>query len=339
MPNKNSAPGLLPELQNKIDQKTKPPGSLGQIEALACQIGEIKQSLKPRMETCGLTIFAADHGIARARVSAFPQEVTRQMVQNFLDGGAAANVFARTLGIDLQVVDAGICGGEIVHKELINQRIGDGTENSIESAAMSLEQLDLALARGVDIGKTAPHDAVCFGEMGIGNTSAAALVCHKILDIELDDLVGRGTGVDDAGLELKSELLGAAAARTKRTLPANDALREYGGFEIAMMTGAMLGAAESSKAVLVDGFIATAAAVAAVHIEPSCCRTLIFSHLSGEHGHGTVLEALQATPLLALDMRLGEGTGALLAWPLVKSAAAMLNDMASFDSAGVSGKS
>lgn len=334
----NELDTLLLKLRDAVDNKTKPPGSLGRIEELAIKIGLVQGTSEPEMSSCQLTIFAADHGIAADGVSAFPQEVTQQMVLNFLNGGAAANVFSNTLGINLQVVDAGIVGDPIDHARLLDRRIAPGTRNFRHVAAMNREQLDLALDAGRRIGTEGSHDAVCFGEMGIANTSAAALLCHKMLGIALENLVGRGTGVTDTGLDLKGRILKSAAARTADKLSATDAMTEYGGFEIVMMAGAMQGAATSGKVVLVDGFIATAAAIAAMEIEPSCKDNLVFAHQSAERGHAAVLERLNIRPLLALDLRLGEGTGAMLAWPLLRSAAAMLSDMASFDSAGVSGR-
>ena len=324
-------------LQAKIDGKTKPLGALGEIEALALQIGILQSTLTPRMECCSLTIFAADHGMATAGVSAFPQAVTQQMVLNFLSGGAAAIVFAKTLGITVQVVDAGVAGDPIQHPNLLSNRIAAGTQNAIEMPAMSVMQSEQAVQAGQEIGRSLTTDAACFGEMGIGNTSSATLLAHKVLGISLDVLTGRGTGLDDAGVARKLKLLSAAADRTSPILTAEEALTEYGGFEIAMMAGAMMGAANNRKLVLVDGFIATSAASIAARLDPSIIPALVYAHMSEEQGHKAMLGALGAKPLLDLNLRLGEGTGALLAWPLVKTAAAMLNDMASFESAGISG--
>ena len=320
-----------------IDTKTKPVGSLGVIESLAAQMAELQDSLTPRAETCTLTIFAADHGMAAAGVSAFPPEVTQQMVLNFLAGGAAANVFARSVGADVQVVDAGVMGAPIEHPDLIQKRVAAGTANAIVDPAMSAQQLQQALTAGAEIGRALTCDVACFGEMGIGNTSAASLVCAKTLGLPIERLIGRGTGLDDAGLARKTSLLTQAASRTARQLEARTALQEYGGFEIAMMCGAMMGASETGRIILVDGFIASAAALCALQIRPACAQNFIYAHCSAESGHTLVLDTIGAKPLLDLDLRLGEGTGALLAGPLVRAAAAMLRDMASFDSAGVSG--
>jgi len=325
------------QVQSKIDFKTKPLGALGALEPLAAQIAKLQATLSPVMETCELTIFAGDHGMATAGVSAFPQEVTRQMVLNFLEGGAAANVFARTLDVALKVVNAGVAGEPISHPNLIFKSVADGTQNAIEGAAMSEAQCEQALDYGKEIGLNATTDAVCYGEMGIGNTSSATLLAHKILGLPLSEITGAGTGLDSDGISRKLGLLQKAAKRTAPTLPVMATLREYGGFEIVMMAGAMIGAGRAGKLVLVDGFIATAAALAAQKIDPSIKDALVYAHMSDEHGHKAVLDALGATPLLNMGLRLGEGTGSLLAWPLVKSACAMLNDMASFESADVSG--
>lgn len=323
------------QIRHAIDTKTKPLGALGRIEELAAQIAAFRNSLTPRVDTCVLTIFAADHGIAREGVSAFPQDVTRQMVQNFLAGGAAANVFAVTQAVPVQVVDAGVAGTALVHPALISRRIAAGTASFLAGAAMTQDQLAQALAHGAAVARDTQADALAFGEMGIGNTATATMILHKLTGLPLADLVGRGTGLDDAGLARKRAVLEQAAARTGALTP-DAILREYGGFEIAMMAGAMQEAAETGRLVLVDGFIATAAAAIALARAPHIRMAMVFCHRSQEAGHRAALGWLGAEPLLDLDMRLGEGTGALLAWPLVKAASAMLCDMASFDSAGVS---
>ncbi len=330
-------PGFDKTVRDLIDNKTKPQGALGQVEAVALQLARATQTTAPRLASCELTIFAADHGIAAEGVSAYPQAVTREMVLNFLNRGAAANVFADAVGATVRVVDAGVAGEPIDHPDLLNRRIGPGTRNSRIEPAMTAAQRDDALQAGRQLAGECAADVLCFGEMGIGNTSAATLLAHKLLGLPVADLVGRGTGLDDAGLAHKTAVLQAAAARTAPDLTAAQALAEYGGFEIATMAGAMLGAAGSNRPILVDGFISTAAALAALGIEPAAGQNLIYAHRSAEHGHRRMLEALNARPILDLEMRLGEGTGALLAWPVVRAAAAMLTDMASFESAGVSG--
>lgn len=325
------------ELMARIDGKTKPVGALGALETLAASIARTRRTLTPRLETCSLTIFAADHGIAAEGVSAYPQEVTRQMVLNFLGGNAAANVLARSVGATLRVVDAGIAGEPITHPALVSGRVGPGTRSFLHGPAMTPTELEAAIGVGRALGRSDSADVACFGEMGIGNTSSASLVAHKLTGIPLDDLVGRGTGLADPGLSRKRDVLGRAGARTASVLSPREALAEYGGFEIAMMTGAMLGAASVRRVVVVDGFIASVAALAAVYMEPSAREPMVFAHRSAERGHAGILAHLGAEPILDLGLRLGEGTGALLAWPIVKAAAAMLSEMSSFESAGVSG--
>ena len=329
-------PSFETALRAAIDGKTKPLGALGRIEEIAAQLARLQRTLAPRAERCSLTIFAGDHGIAAEGVSAYPQEVTRQMVLNFLAGGAAANVFARSVGAEITVVDAGVAGDAMQHPGLVGARIGSGTANAATGPAMTKAQLDAALRAGERFGRAGEADAVAFGEMGIANTSAATLIAAKLTGQPVSGLVGRGTGVTDEGLRHKTAVLARAAARMAGRLDGRSALREYGGFEIAMMTGAMIAAAGARRLVLVDGFIATAAAAVALDIDPGIRPARLFRHKSQEAGHAGLLAALGAEPLLSLSMRLGEGTGALLAWPLVKAAAAMLRDMASFDSAGVS---
>ncbi|SUZ31498.1 Nicotinate-nucleotide--dimethylbenzimidazole phosphoribosyltransferase [Roseibaca ekhonensis] len=324
------------EIQSFIDAKTKPLGALGRIETLAAQIARFRNTLTPRVDTCELVIFAADHGIAAEGVSAFPQAVTQQMVLNFLAGGAAANAFARSLGIPVHVVDAGVAGEPLDAPALWSYRIAPGTESSLRGPAMSSAELAQAWQTGAEIVGRTQAQALAFGEMGIGNTASASLLAHKLTGLPLDTLVGRGTGVDPAGLAHKRAVLGDAAARTDTTLSVDTALAEYAGFEMAMMAGAMQAAAEDGRMVLVDGFIATASAAAALARAPHIRPAMVFCHRSQEAGHRVLLDWLNADPLLDMDMRLGEGTGALLAWPLVKAASAMLCDMASFDSAGVS---
>ena len=328
-------------LRQAIDAKTKPPGSLGVIETLAARIARIQGTLSPCLRRCRLTLFAGDHGVASEGVSAYPQAVTRQMVANFLAGGGAANVFARANDVGLEVVDAGIAGDPLDAPGLVSRRIAPGTRNFAVEPAMTREQYDTALRAGIELGAgsgaASAADAAAFGEMGIANTSSAALLAHKLAGASLDALIGRGTGLDDDGLARKRRVLARAAARNADRLSPDDALREYGGFEIVMMAGAMIGAARAGAVVIVDGFIASAAALAADGLAPALRDYLVFAHRSAEAGHEAMLDAFGARPVLDLEMRLGEGTGALLAWPILRSAAAMLSDMASFGSAGVSG--
>jgi nicotinate-nucleotide--dimethylbenzimidazole phosphoribosyltransferase len=328
-------------LRAKIDHKTKPLGALGQLETLALQIGLIQNTLSPLLTQPTLLVFAADHGIAHAGVSAYPQAVTEQMVLNFLSGGAAINVFCRANGLDLRVVDAGVNADFGALPGLIDRKIAHGTANFAEQAAMSTAQCDAALAAGAALADELA-DSGCnvlgLGEMGIANTSAAALLVHVLSGLPLAECIGRGTGLDDAGLAHKHAVLAAALARHGQPADAHTALMTFGGFEIAMMAGAMLGAAARGVLVLVDGFIASAAYLVAQRMQPALHDYVVFCHCSDEHGHRALLRQLDAKPLLDLGLRLGEGSGAALAYPLVRAAVAFLNDMASFESAGVSEK-
>jgi nicotinate-nucleotide--dimethylbenzimidazole phosphoribosyltransferase len=335
-PTANAA--LAARLQHKIDQKTKPLGALGQLETLALQLGLIQRSEAITFQSPQMVVFAADHGIASEGVSAFPQAVTVQMVGNMLAGGAAINVFARQHGFALQVVDAGVAADLTDHPQLQQRKIAPGTQNICEKPAMSLAQAHAALQAGMDVMQGLPGNVVAFGEMGIANTSPAALLLARLAGLPISDVVGRGTGLDDAQLAHKQAVLQRALARHADVHEPLAVLAALGGFEIAMMTGAMLQAASERRVVLVDGFIAGAAALVARALVPQVQDYLVFCHRSAERGHHLLLAHLKAVPLLNLDMRLGEGTGALLAWPLLQSAALFMAEMASFDSAGVSGR-
>jgi len=336
--------GMAAALQQKIDRKTKPLGALGQLESVARKIGLIQQRLDPEFGQPHLLVFAGDHGAAKAGVSAYPQDVTWQMVENFLAGGAAINVFARQNDLHLAIIDAGVAHDFGKRPGLINAKIAAGTANYLEQAAMSVEQCAAAIARGAEIARNLSANGcnvVGFGEMGIGNTASASLITHCLTGTPLADCIGRGTGLDDAGLARKQALLEQALKRYRQA-GGGDAplavLAEFGGFEIAMMVGAMLGGAEAGMTLLIDGFIVSAAALVAARLHPALSEYAVFCHRSAEPGHQAVLQALQAEPLLDLGLRLGEGTGAALAFPLVEAALAFLKDMASFESAGVSDK-
>ena len=341
-----SSPGnsLDAALLDKINNKTKPLGALGQLEQLALQIGRMQKTLTPALTSPQILVFAGDHGAAKAGVSAYPQDVTWQMVENFLAGGAAINVFAKHNGLGLRVIDAGVAHDFGARDGLVDAKVGPGTRNYIEEPAMSAHECAAALVKGAEIARKLADEGcnvLGFGEMGIGNTASASLITHALTGTSLLDCVGRGTGLDDAGLARKRELLTQAAQRA--ALPVNpDAktvLAEFGGFEIVVMAGAMLGAAERGMTLLIDGFIVTSALLAASRIAPAILDYCVFCHRSAEPGHMAQLHALLADPLINLGLRLGEGTGAALAWPLVQAAVAFLNEMASFESAGVSGQS
>ncbi len=328
-------------IQQRIDRKTKPLGALGRLEALALQIALIQQPDAPAISQPHMLVFAGDHGAARAGVSAFPQDVTWQMVENFLHGGAAINVFCRQASMDLRVVDAGVAHDFGPRAGLVDAKVGAGTANWIESPAMTDEQLELALSRGRQLSHELADQAcnlIGFGEMGIGNTASASLITHCLTGAALETVTGRGTGLDDAGLARKLALLHKGLDRGGRPTDARRVLTEYGGFEIAMMTGAMLGAAERGMVLLIDGFIVTAALLAAHRLAPDILHYCVFAHRSEEPGHAVQHAHLGVTPLMALDLRLGEGTGAALSLPLVQAAVAFYKDMASFEAAGVSDK-
>jgi nicotinate-nucleotide--dimethylbenzimidazole phosphoribosyltransferase len=332
---------LAPALQARIDQKTKPQGALGQLETLALQIGLIQNSLAPSFTKPCIIVFAGDHGIAAAGVSAYPQTVTAQMVANFAAGGAAVNVFARQHQIELMIVDAGVNADLSAIPGVIHAGIGRGTANFLEQPAMTPRQCEMALGKGAAL-VSHKYDQGCncigFGEMGIGNTSSAASIMHCLTGLPLERCIGRGTGLDDAQLQHKIEILRQALTRYPGLTGAIEVLAAFGGFEIAMMAGAYLKAAELGMLVVVDGFIAGSALLAAARLYPAVLDYCVFSHMSGEQGHRALLEYLNAKPLLNLDMRLGEGSGIALAYPLLQSAAAFLNEMASFDQAGVDKK-
>ena len=329
------------ELKGLINNKTKPLGSLGMLEELALQIGVVFGTTRPELQQPHLVVFAADHGIAVEGVSAFPQEVTRQMVLNFLGGGAAINVFCRQHDIHLQVVDAGVNGDFEPGLSLGNGKIARGTASFLNGPAMSADDARLCLQKGEEvIAEIAAKgcNVIGFGEMGIGNTSSAAVLMSLICDLPLADCIGRGTGLDDAQLIRKQEILEQAINNYKGAKDVHSLMAHFGGFEILEIAGAMLAAGKRNMLVLVDGFIATAAYLCAVQIDPSVQAKAVFCHESGEKGHRSLLQFLGAKPLLQLGLRLGEGTGCALAYPLIKSAVAFLNEMASFESAAVSNK-
>ena len=327
------------QIQHKIDTKTKPLGALGMLESVAFQVAKIQQTLTPVLTQPTILTFAGDHGAAKAGVSAYPQEVTFQMVMNFLNGGAAINVFCKQNGIDLKVVDAGVNFEFEASPALIDAKVGLGTANYLSEPAMSDEQLqqcfDKAAAIVSDVAASGCN-IIGFGEMGIGNTASASLIMSELCELPLERCVGRGTGLDDDGLHRKIELLTEAKARHGKFKNPRQVLSTYGGFEIAQICGAMMAAQQHGMLVMVDGFIATAAYLVAVSLNPALREHAIFCHMSDESGHRLMLEHLKVKPLVNLGMRLGEGTGCAVAYPLINSAVAFLNEMASFESAGVS---
>ena len=332
---------LLKALQAKIDQKTKPQGSLGRLEQLALQTGLIQQSVTPEFIKPCIVVFAGDHGIAREGVSAFPQEVTYQMVLNFLNGGAAINVFARQHHMDIMVVDAGVNHDFGKVTGLIDRKVAYGTESFLKESAMTFGQCQQALQAGMDlvaeIARTGTN-VIGFGEMGIGNTAAASMLMHAFTRVPLADCVGKGTGINEAHYLKKVQILQNALEQNGIPQQPLEILSTYGGFEIAMICGAMLKAASLHMTVLVDGFIASSAYLVASQVNSNIRHYAFFCHQSGEKGHRKLLDFLDATPILSLNMRLGEGTGCAVAYPILESALKFLNEMASFESAGVSEK-
>ncbi len=332
---------LRAELQHVIDTKTKPPGSLGRLETLARQMGLIQRTTHPTVERPAMIVFAGDHGIAHEGVSPYPQAVTAQMVANFVAGGAAINALSRVAGIELEVVNAGIATPLPAHEGLVDIPIAAGTRNFAHEPAMTHDQALAAMQAGA--ARVRHHAAlgsnvIGFGEMGIANTSAAACLMSRLCGMPIDECVGRGTGLDNAGLAKKRNVLASALARHAVSTEPLDVLSTFGGFEIAMMAGAFLAAAEARMTILVDGFIATSALLVADAFAPNVREYCVFAHASNEAGHRRMLDYFGALPLLSLDMRLGEGTGAALAVPLLRAAVAFVNEMASFESAGVANR-
>jgi nicotinate-nucleotide--dimethylbenzimidazole phosphoribosyltransferase len=316
-----------------IDGKAKPLGALGKVEDLAVHLALVAGRPNPSYERALLLVFAGDHGLTESGVSAYPSAVTVAMVATLLAGRASANAFARAVGAEVKVVDAGVAADLAPHPLLIDAKVRKGTRNAALGSAMTAEEVESALARGSAIARRAKDDGadiLALGEMGIGNTASAALLLHRLGPAALADCIGPGAGHDAEGMARKRAVLEAAAARTAVVEPLQVAA-EFGGLEIVMMAGAVLGAASVRLPVLIDGFIVSAAALLAVRIDPNAADYCIFAHRSAERGHDVMLAALGAEPLLDLSLRLGEGTGALLALPLVRAASGLLAEVASLD--------
>jgi len=336
--NSNTAAALT----HKINYKTKPLWALGLLEKIALQIGCIQETLAPVLNRPAIVVFAADHGITKEGVSPYPQEVTYQMVFNFLHGGAGINVFAMQHSIALKVVDAGVNFNFEAHPDLINAKIDHGTKNYLQEPAMTATQCTAAINKGAEIVSDIYNNGsnvLGFGEMGIGNTSSAAIIMSLLCELPLEQCIGRGTGLNDEGLKKKQAVLARAIAHHHIEKTPFNVLQTFGGFEIAMICGAMLKAAELKMIILVDGFIATSALLVAAGINKTVLEYCIFCHQSDEQGHALMLQHLKAEPILHLGMRLGEGTGAAMAYPVIQSAVNFLNQMSSFESAGVSTES
>ncbi len=329
---------LAAALDAHINNKTKPLGSLGILESVAKTIGLIQQTTQPQLTLPSILVFAGDHGIVAENVSAYPQSVTWQMVENFLAQGAAINVFARQNGCVLHIVDAGVNHDFGLRGDLLDRKVAFGTCNFAQQPAMTMEQCVVAMRHGMELVVALEGNVVGFGEMGIGNTTAAAAIMHKVTGAVVADCVGAGAGSPVAGILHKQKVIENAVTHHISVSDPLDILSTFGGFEIAMMVGAMLQAAERRMVLLIDGFIVTSALLIAARLQPAILDYCIFSHCSEERGHQRMLAYLGARPLLQLDLRLGEGTGCALALPLLQASVNFMSEMATFESAQVSEK-
>jgi nicotinate-nucleotide--dimethylbenzimidazole phosphoribosyltransferase len=343
------ATALAADARAAMDEKTKPIGALGHLESIAVRLAVLQGTLAPDVSRARVVVFAADHGVAADGVSAYPPRVTAEMMRNFARGGAAVCVLARANALEVEVVDVGVdadlaaevdalagaAGTRIVHA-----KVRRGSRNLRLEPAMTRVECDAALEVGRAAVRCAAADgvrALGLGEMGIGNTTAAAALLCALTGLRPEDAVGRGTGIDDAGLRRKRGVVhGALARHAAACAGPRAALAAVGGLELAAIAGAVLEAPRHGIAVMADGFISTVSALAAVRMAPDAARALFVAHRSTEHGHGAAIDALGERPLLSLDMRLGEGSGAALALPILRAAAAVLREMATFASAGVS---
>lgn len=332
---------LSSQLQQKIDLKTKPLGALGFLEQVAYKIGMIQQTLSPKLLKPTLIVFAADHGLARHGISAYPQEVTHQMVLNFLNDGAAINVFCNQNNIELKIVDAGVNFDFEPNNRLLIQKIRLGSRNTLEESAMTIDEFNFCLNAGkqtVDNIAASGCNIIGFGEMGIGNTSAASLMMSQLFNLDIIDCVGRGTGVDDEHLQYKINTLEKVIQKHSNIHHPFEIARTFGGLEITQMIGAMQSAFQHNMTIMIDGFIATAAIAVLSKSHPKILNHCIFCHVSDEKAHQLLLEKLEQRAVLNLNMRVGEGTGCAIAYPIIQSAVNFLNQMASFEQANVSNK-
>jgi len=315
-------------LNEKIAGKAKPLGSLGRIEDLAVQIGLIQDTLSPQIDKIEAYVFAGDHGMNAEGVSAFPSAVTGLMVSTFLANKASVNAFAQGCDVDVKVVDAGVDADLVPHTNLIQKKIRKGSRNAAHESALTQEEMHQALQSGIKITQESIAEVLIIGEMGIGNTASAALIMHRLAPAELDDCIGVGAGHDEEGLKRKIAVITRAAARTETKDPMQ-VLQEFAGLEIVMMAGAFIGGAANRKLMIVDGFISSAAALAAMRLVPTIREYLVFSHVSAERGHRLLLDSIKAQPLLDLGMRLGEGSGGVLVAPMIRAAANLMSHTAS----------
>ncbi|UYO49737.1 nicotinate-nucleotide--dimethylbenzimidazole phosphoribosyltransferase [Rhodopseudomonas palustris] len=323
-------PSLKATLRARVDGKAKPLGSLGRIEDLAIELAMMRHPQPPQLDNAVLMVFAGDHGLTEEGVSQYPSAVTVAMVMTYLAGKATANAFAAANHVDVRVIDAGVAAELPKHPDLIDAKVRMGTANAARQPAMSVAEACQALDRGAELARAeiaAGAEVIALGEMGIGNTASSSLLLHRLGPAPLDQSIGIGAGQDADGMAKKKAAIEKAAMRSPATAPL-EVLAEFGGLEIAMMAGAVLGAASQRRPVIVDGFIATAAALVAVRLAPEARDYCVFAHRSAERGHDLALQAMDAAPLLDLRLRLGEGTGAILAVPLVRAASRLLTDVA-----------
>nr|WP_321451790.1 nicotinate-nucleotide--dimethylbenzimidazole phosphoribosyltransferase [uncultured Carboxylicivirga sp.] len=328
-------------ITEKINGKTKPLGSLGQLETVGAQVCRIQQTLHPKLEKPAILVCAGDHGVTQEGISPFPQEVTFQMVMNFLAGGAAINVFSRQHNIKLLVADSGVNFDFESTPQLLDKKVAKGTCNFAVEPAMSIDECKQAMQNGADIVANLHKEGtniIGFGEMGIGNTTSAAALLCKYANVKPIEACGAGTGLDQKGIQHKAEVIEKALSLHQSITDPLEILACFGGFETATICGAMLKAAELKMIIMVDGFIVTSAILAANAMQPSILDYCIFTHQSNEQGHKHMLSHLRAKALLNIGMRLGEGTGAAVAYPLIQSAVTFINEMSSFADAGVSNR-
>ena len=329
---------IVPALQDKIDNLTKPKGSLGRLEELAVRIGTIQQSLSPVLRTPQNIVFAADHGVVVEGVSFSAPEVTAQQIYNFLKGGGGINMFARQHHFILKVVDCGVNADFGDLPGLIHRKIRKSTDNYLYGPAMTPEEMERAIEIGAEMVQLAYQEGtniISFGELGMANTSASSVWMHFFTGIPLKECVGAGSGLDNQGIEHKYQVLKRATDNYQGNGSAEDILRWFGGFEMVAAVGGMLQAAELGMTIIIDGFIMTNCILAASKLHPEVLEYCVFGHQGDEAGHKLVLEALHAKPLLNLGLRLGEGTGAICAYPIIESAIRMINEMSSFKQAAV----
>lgn len=329
---------LRPSIIDKINNLTKPKGSLGRLEEIALQIALIQQTLTPALHKPQNIIFAADHGIVDEGVSLSPKEVTWQQLSNFLHGGAGVNFLCRQHGFELKIVDAGVDYDLPYEKGIIDMKVRRGTRNYLYEAAMTQEEMELCIERGAEVVRRCHEEGsnvLSFGEMGIGNTSSSSLWMTYFTGIPLEQCVGAGSGLNQQGIRHKYEVLKRSMENYNGDGSATDIIRYFGGLEMVMAVGAMLQAAELKMLILVDGFIMTNCMLAAMQIYPAVKDYAIFGHCGDESGHKLILEYMQAKPLINLGLRLGEGTGAICAYPLVDSAVRMINEMDNFAHASI----